>query len=76
MGEQMNEYALKNKHFTSNHSSILKNVEAPILWPPDVKGWLIGKDSDAGKEWRQKEKGETEDEMIGWHHWLNRHEFE
>ena len=51
-------------------------AEAPILWPPDEKGWLIGKDPDAEKDWRQKEKGMTEDEMVGWHHWLNGHEFE
>ena len=50
-------------------------AEAPILWPPDVKNWLIGKDYDAGTDWRQ-EKGMTEDEMVGWHHRLNRHEFE
>ena len=51
-------------------------AEIPILWPPDVKNWLAGKDSDAGKDWRQEEKGMTEDEMIGWHHQLNGHEFE
>ena len=51
-------------------------AEAPILWPPDMKNWLIGKDPDAGKDWRQEEKGMTEDEMVGWHHWLKRHEFE
>ena len=51
-------------------------VEAPILWPPNVKNWLIGKDLDAGKDWRQEEKGMTEDEMFGWHHQLNGHEFE
>ena len=51
-------------------------AEAPILWPPDVKNWLIGKDPDAGKDWRQEEKGTTEDEMVGWHHWLHGHEFE
>ena len=50
-------------------------AETAILWPPDVKNWLIGKDSDAGKDWRQ-EKGMTEDEMVGWHHWLDGHEFE
>ena len=50
-------------------------AETPILWPPDVKSWLIWKDPDAGKDWR-REKGTTEDEMIGWHHWLNVHEFE
>ena len=52
------------------------DAEAPILWPPDVKNWLIGKDPDAGKDWRQEEKGMTEDKMVGWHHWLNGHEFE
>jgi len=52
------------------------DAEAPILWPPDAKSWLIGKDPDAGKDWGQKEKGVTEDEMIGWHQWLNRHEFD
>ena len=51
-------------------------AEAPILWPPDGKNWLIGKDHDAGKDWRQEDKGMTEDEMVGWHHWLNGHEFE
>ena len=50
--------------------------EAPILWPPDAKSQFIRKDPDAGKDWRQEEKGTTEDEMVGWHHWLNRHEFE
>ena len=45
-------------------------AEAPILWPPDVKYWLTGKDPDAGKDWRQEEKGMIEDEMVGWHHWL------
>ena len=51
-------------------------AEAPILWPPDVKNWLNGKDPDAGKDWRQEEKGTAEDEMIRWHHQLNGHEFE
>ena len=50
-------------------------AETPILWPPDAKNWLSGKDPDAGKDWRQ-EKGMTEDEMVGWHHRLNGHEFE
>ena len=52
------------------------DVEAPILWPPNVKSWLFGKGPDAGKDWRQEEKGMTENEMIGWHHRLNGHEFE
>ena len=51
-------------------------AEAPILWPPDVKNWLTGKDPDAGKDLRWEEKGTTEDEMVGWHHWLNEYEFE
>ena len=50
-------------------------AEAPILWPPDGKNWLIGKDPDAGQDWRW-EKGTTEDEVVGWHHWLDGHEFE
>ena len=51
-------------------------AEAPILWPPDAKNGLIGKDPNARKDWRQEEKGMTKDEMVGWHHWLNGHEFE
>ena len=51
------------------------DAETPILWPPDVKGWLIGKDPDDGKDWRQEEKGMIEDEMVGWHHRLKGHEF-
>ena len=51
-------------------------AEAPIIWPPDEKSWVIGKDSDAEKDWRQEEEGLTEDEMVGWHHRLNGHEFE
>ena len=51
-------------------------AEVPILWPPDRKNWLIRKDHDAGKDWRQEEKGKTEDEMVGWHHQLNGQEFE
>ena len=53
-----------------------KKAETPILWPPDAKNWLHGKDPDAGKDWRPEEKGMTEDEMAGWHHWLDGHEFE
>ena len=51
-------------------------AETPILWPPDAKNWLIWKDPDAGKDWRQEEKGMTENKMIGWHHQLDGHEFE
>ena len=46
-------------------------AKIPILWPPDAKNWLIGKELDTGKDWRQKEKGITEDEMVEWHHWLD-----
>ena len=67
-------------HPKGNQSWILigrTNVEAetPVLWPSDAKNWLIWKDPDAGKDWRQEEKGTTEDEMVGWHHWLDGHEF-
>ena len=51
-------------------------AETPVLWPPHAKSWLIGKDSDAGRDWGQEEKGMTEDEMAGWHHWLNGRESE
>ena len=51
-------------------------AETPVLWPPHAKGWLIGKDSDAGRDWGQEEKGTTEDEMAGWHHRLDGHDFE
>ena len=51
-------------------------AEAPILWPPDAKSWLIGKDPDAGKDWGWEEKGTVDNEIIGWHHWLSEHEFE
>ena len=52
------------------------DTEAPMFWPPDVKSKLSGKNPDAGKDWRQEEKGATEDEMVGWLHWLNEYEFE
>ena len=51
-------------------------AETPILWPPDAKNLFIGKDPDAGRDWGQEEKGMTEDEMVGWHHQLDGHEFE
>ena len=51
-------------------------AETPVLWPPDAKNWLIGKDPDTGKDWRQEEKGTSGGEMVGWHHWLDGHEFE
>ena len=52
------------------------NRQTPVLWPPHVKSWLIGKDPDAGRDWGQEEKGTTEDEMVGWHHQLDGHGFE
>ena len=67
-----------------SNQSILKEIspgcslveaETPIFWPPHAKSWLIGQDPDVGKDWKQEEKGKTEDEMVGWHHWLNGHEF-
>ena len=71
---------IKPVHPKGNQSWILigktdAKAEVPILWSPDLKNWLIWKDPDAGKDWRQK-KGMTEDEMVGWDHWLNGHEFE
>ena len=51
-------------------------AETPIFWPPDAKSWLIGKDPDAGKDWRREEKGMTEDKVAGWHQWLDGHGFE
>ena len=51
-------------------------AETPVIWPPHVKSWLIGKDSDAGRDWGQEEKGTTEDEIVGWHHWPNGRESE
>ena len=51
-------------------------AETPILWPSVVKNWLTGKNPNAGKDWRREEKGKPEDEMVGWHHWLNGHEFQ
>ena len=51
-------------------------IKAPILWPPDAKNWFTGKDPDTAEDWRQEEKGPTEDGMVGWHYWLDEHEFE
>ena len=72
---------IKQVHSTGNQPWIFtgrtdEEAEIPILWPPDVKSWLIGKDPDSGEDRGQEEKGVTEDEMVGWHHWLNGHEFE
>ena len=55
---------------------LMLKLKTPILWPPDAKNWLIWKDPDAGKDWKREEKGTTENEMVGWHHWFNGHESE
>ena len=73
--------AVKPVHLKGNQPWIFiektdAEAETPILWPPDAKSWLIGKDPDAGKDWRWEEKGTTEDEMVEWHYWLNEHELE
>ena len=67
-------------HFKEDQSWVFfgrndAKAETPVLWPPDAKSWLIGKDSDTGRDWGQEEKGTTEDEMTGWHHRLDGHEF-
>ena len=75
----LNSKEIKPVNPKGNHPWIFigrTDAEALILWPPDVKSRLMGKDPDAGKDWGQEEKGTTEDEMVGWHHWLNGHEFE
>ena len=77
----LNSKEIKPVHPKGNQSWIFigrigAEAETPLLWSPDAKNWLIRKDPDAGKDWRQEEKGETEDEMVRWHYWLNGHEFE
>ena len=70
---------IKPVHPKVNQSQLFigrTDAEAPIIWPPFGKKWVIWKDPDTGKDWRQEEKGTTEDEMVGYHHWLNGHEFE
>ena len=71
---------IQQVHSEGDESSVFigrtdAKAETPILWPPHVKSCLIGKDSDAGRDWGQEEKGTTEDEMAGWHHQLDGHEF-
>ena len=72
---------IQSVHFDGNLSWVFfgrngAKVETPVLWPPHVKSWLIGKDSVAGREWGQEEKGTSENEMAGWHHWLDGRESE
>ena len=71
-----NQSILKEINPEYSLEGLMMEAETPILWPPDAKNQLIGKDPDAGKDWRQEEKGTTEDEMVGWHHQLKGHEFE
>ena len=71
-----NQSILKEIHLEYSLEGLMAEAEIPILWPLDAKTWLISKDPDAGKDWGQEEKGMKEDEMVGWHHWLNGHEFE
>ena len=66
----------KLQYYFFSHFNVYAEAETPTLWPPHAKSWLIGKDSDAGRDWGQEEKGTTKDETAGWHHWLDRHESE
>ena len=71
-----NQSILKEISLEYSLEGLMLKLKLPILWPPDVKNWLVGKDLDAGKDWRQEEKGTTGDEMVEWHHWLDGHKFE
>ena len=71
--EEIQEVSPKGNQFWIFVGRTDVEAETPILWPPDRKSWLIWKDPDAGKDWGQEEKGMTEVEMVGWHHWLNGH---
>ena len=71
-----NQFILKEIRPGISLEGMMLKAEAPVLWPPHAKSWLIGKDSDAGRDWGQEEKGTTQDEMAGRHHWPDGHEFE
>ena len=71
-----NHFILKEISLEYSLEGLMLKLKLPILWPSDAENWLIWKDPDAGKDWRQEEKGTTEDEMVGWLHWLDGHEFE
>ena len=71
-----NQSILKEINLEYSMGGLLLKLKLHILWPPDTKNWLIWKDPVAGKDWRQEEKGMTENEMVGWHHWIKGHEFE
>ena len=70
-----NRFILKEISIEYSLEGMMLKLKLPILWPSDAENWLIWKDLDSGKDWRQEEKGMTEDEMVGWHHWLDGHEF-
>ena len=74
--KRSNQWILKEISPEYSLEGLILEAETPILWPPDMKNWLNGKDPDAGKYWGRDEKGMTEDEMVGWHHRFHRHEFE
>ena len=79
--ESLGSKEIQPAHPKGNQSEVFigrtdAEAETPILWPPDAKSWLTWKDPDAGKDWRQEEKGTIEDEIFEWHHWLNGHESE
>ena len=74
--KRSNQSTLKEMSLEYSLEGLNAEAETPIFWPPDVKNWLIWKDLDAGKDWGQEEKGMTGDEMVGWHHRINGHEFE
>ena len=74
--KRSNQPILKEINPEYSLEGLMLKLKLPILWPPDLKSQLIGKDPDARKDWRHKEKGATGDEMVGWHHLLNGHEFE
>ena len=81
LGSSLDCKEIQPVHLKGNQSCIFigrtyAEAESLILWPPDAKNWLIGKDPDAGKDWREEEKGATEDKMVGWHHQLDGHESE
>ena len=70
-----NQFILKEISPDCSLEGLMLKLKLPILWPPDVKSWLIWKNPDAGKDWGQEEKGTTENVMVGWHHWLDGHGF-
>ena len=74
--KEIHQIILKETSPEYSLEGLMLKAETPILCPPDGKNWLLGKDPDTGKDWRQEEKGMTEDEMVGWHHWHDGHELE